>query len=724
VASHHLYRSFTLWHNRITMLLVDRLRNNDPELTSLGLVRAVQLGGSSNIPAFLEALQSNHTVETLILGVAVYDNRHPRSLSAVHARALLQSFGSMPLKNLVIQGGEPHGDIKTPLLMPLLTPQMVQIQWKNCLRLASAVDASILSAAFQDHANLKSLEISGLKAYGHVHGEPPRLDALIQTLGTVPTLEYLKINGHRSLHYTYHHPLLSGDAMVALCRLSNLKGVELSNLPLEKQGGVELIVSLLSNQNLRYLVINDHAVGQEVVMSDETFEERVRPLLESNYTIQNLELMGSRGEQQAVMNMYLKLNRAGRHVMKEANTLEWTYLMDRVRDDQSALFYILRELPELCAMPSVVLEDPNAATTSSPPVTTSSPRPPQSPPVSVFNNVPLVIRLETNDPTLTCLGLVRSVQLGGADSIPRFLQGLRNNHTVETLVLSGAIYDGRYRRSLPANQGRELLQSFGSMPLKSLTIQGGGPHGDITTPLLMPLVTPQMVVLQWSSCVRLVSANDASSLGAAFQEHANLKSLDISGLKVYGHVDGEAPRLDPLVQALGTVPTLEYLKVNGDRALHYSYHHPLLSGESLAALSRMPNLKSLELSDLPLESEGAGVETIVALLSMQSLKYLVIKNHVVAGQFAMSEEIFHVKVRPLLDSNYTIQNLELSVSQDQQDVIDLYLTLNRAGRHVMKESNTLEWIYLMDRVREDPSALFYILRELPDLCSAPNVNQE
>jgi hypothetical protein len=341
----------------------------------------------------------------------------------------------------------------------------------------------------------------------------------------------------------------------------------------------------------------------------------------------------------------------------------------------------------------------------------------------------LTNRLETNDPTLTFLELVRAAKLGGADNIPRFLQGLRTNHTVETVVLAGPIYAGHYRRPLRGcNDVREmLLQSFPSMPsLKSLKIQGGSePRRGIKPSLLIPLVTPQMVELVCSHCVRLVSANDALSLGAAFRGHANLKSLEISGLKMYGHVDGEGRRLDPLVEALGTVPTLEYLKVKGHHALKYNYHHPMLGGASLTALSRLPNLKSLELSNLSLEREEGGVDIlsiVLALLSKPSLQYLVIKT-MPSAHLMMSDEVFHKKVRPLLESNYTIQTLELSDfswEHDQQAVIDLYLTLNRAGRHVMKDSNssTLEWIYLMDRVRENQSALFYILRELPDLCSA------
>jgi hypothetical protein len=224
----------------------------------------------------------------------------------------------------------------------------------------------------------------------------------------------------------------------------------------------------------------------------------------------------------------------------------------------------------------------------------------------------------------------------------------------------------------------------------------------------------------------LRSANAASSLGAAFRGHANLKYLLISHIKVYDDVvNGEAPRLDPLIQALGTVPTLEYVKLTGriflDHITCCTCDNPLISDESLVALSRLPNLKSLELSNLLLQRAGVVDTNILALLlSKQSLKTLVI-NNLAIGKLIMSDELFHEKVRPLLDSNYTIQTLKLSViSQEQQAVIDLYLTLNRAGRHVMKDSNssTLEWIYLMDRVRENQSALFYILRELPDLCSA------
>jgi hypothetical protein len=346
----------------------------------------------------------------------------------------------------------------------------------------------------------------------------------------------------------------------------------------------------------------------------------------------------------------------------------------------------------------------------------------------------LINRLETNDPTLTFLDLSRAAQFGGAENIPRFLQSLRNNRTVEIILLEGEVHDRRFRGSLRGNQLKELFHSFASMPLKSLKILGGNhPHGEIETSLLLPLVTPQMVELRCCNCMTLRSANAASSLGAAFRGHANLKYLLISHIKVYDDVvNGEAPRLDPLIQALGTVPTLEYVKLTGriflDHITCCTCDNPLISDESLVALSRLPNLKSLELSNLLLQRAGVVDTNILALLlSKQSLKTLVI-NNLAIGKLIMSDELFHEKVRPLLDSNYTIQTLKLSViSQEQQAVIDLYLRLNRAGRHVMKDSNssTLEWIYLMDRVREDQSALFYILRERPDLCSAPNVvNQQ
>jgi hypothetical protein len=369
----------------------------------------------------------------------------------------------------------------------------------------------------------------------------------------------------------------------------------------------------------------------------------------------------------------------------------------------------------------------------------------------------LVSRL-LNDKTLEQLELYCAVLFDTQDGSERFLNAFQNNKSIKRLQVGSIFYDSRH--GLIGSQSREdnlqFLESVSQLvQLQELTIRGCFPWGDISTQLLAPMISPHLTHLSLGSCLKLATADQVASLADAIAGHEQLRQIKLRGIRIYAYdanMDDTIPRLDPLVHALASIPTLEDLELHCHISLNYNYHHPVLGNDSLTSLCRQANLQCLELSNLRLdcrhletiaqsvnhrqhqnlkklvieeyrctvgESDTTrGLESILQLLEHSCLLTLVVKNDTHGDDYkALSPSTFDI-VRRLLEKNYHVRKLDVDVTKVQKEVIALYLRLNRAGRQLLQEPNASkgEWIRIMDHVKDDSSALFCILRECPELC--------
>jgi hypothetical protein len=289
----------------------------------------------------------------------------------------LNSLGTLAnLRALVIQSSSRFHIEVIPaqgLLSLRQAPQLRRLVLEDMQITAShKAFISALATAVESHSSLKEIVMTNFFANDWANTGPNVLDPLIWTLATIPNLELLELSGCGS------HALCGQDAqLLSSTSLSKLLGkptlqhLQLSFLELDDQHFEAIASQLRMNESLTNLSLDYHNLnsrGFREMMQAMEYNSSVKTLslrslrdigndgfaeamkmLQLNYSIESLSVTAS-PSQQAQIDLYLRMNRAGRDMLREpsASMSQWVDVIARNSDDIDVVRHLLQEIPGLC----------------------------------------------------------------------------------------------------------------------------------------------------------------------------------------------------------------------------------------------------------------------------------------------------------------------------------------------------------------------------------------
>ena len=205
--------------------------------------------------------------------------------------------------------------------------------------------------------------------------------------------------------------------------------------------------------------------------------------------------------------------------------------------------------------------------------------------------------------------------------------------------------------------------------------------------------------------------------------------------------DNEFYLLDPIILALSKIKTLKRIDLSC-LASYIPWKSSYISDVALQQLFRLPNLQSLDLSNLRLsdtqfeiiaqhEREKRqlkrlvlnlnynsidGLKSIVELIGSSSpLQHLEVQNDIL-----LSENLYWA-VMERLESNSALCELKCATREvyHSPGSIDSFLLLNRTGLRedfFDQKASHQRCVEILDQVRSDVNCIYYLLRERPTLC--------
>lgn len=282
---------------------------------------------------------------------------------------------------------------------------------------------------------------------------------------------------------------------------------------------------------------------------------------------------------------------------------------------------------------------------------------------------------------------------------------------------------------------------------------------EITGTILSLGITPKLTVLDVKSGLTLLNQDDRTALGKVIYEHECLGEIRLHNLVVKERLLNRwnkhpTPPLDILVPAFASIVFLNVLELSCKEEeptppdMVAVSPKPMLSLLGIKELCHSLTLQRLELSRLNLTDDHFGV--LVEQLSQQAasscLTQLVLNENnntdsglaIVASLLFKSEcTIQHLECyqsysvvggmtialfEDALRTNTTLQTLrihqwgdddiEMVESRRAKSIIQYYLQLNQRGRRCLvdKRAKQDQWLDLMVKVKDDPSQLYFCLR--------------
>lgn len=335
----------------------------------------------------------------------------------------------------------------------------------------------------------------------------------------------------------------------------------------------------------------------------------------------------------------------------------------------------------------------------------------------------------------------------------QFLEALENSTSLRKISLQGPAYEQHlfYNKE----NCRRLFDAITRLPsVETLEIVSGCSLEKDYVMAIMALQPLSRLVLK--NCIRILSHNVPLMFQMALQKHPSLTHVELRNIYMVGYAAGQEqaiPRLDPIMDALASIPHLEHVVLSCTAGTLYSYRGPLHSAMCMAKLVMKtslktfkvehlrvtdmdlgclanhlgPNLEALRLSsyhpDELQEKVGPGLFALVqhALDATSTIKILTIEGLICTDSDSNPMPIrtpLEDLVISLLENNTTMEELKIpGLSLHTRNIVDMYLCLNRAGRrhlrNPMVSPSTLTDILV--QLSPSPDALLYVLQCNPGL---------
>jgi hypothetical protein len=257
---------------------------------------------------------------------------------------------------------------------------------------------------------------------------------------------------------------------------------------------------------------------------------------------------------------------------------------------------------------------------------------------------------------------------------------------------------------------------------------------------------PHMTQLQevtLSGEMSIENPHDVQILANVIQRHPTLRRIKLHNFVVYAaELPNSAPLLDNFLRSCLTLPNLEALHLQC-HASYKTWRQCYISVDVMGSICRSPRLQKLTLSKLGLQDEhfdcigqmlernkrsilsqlilsdngnsDTGTQSIVTHLlqpRFQGLERLEILNRFRASELTSD------LLLTLLDTNHSLQHCKFNLKQQYRAKVEFYLLLNRAGRRVIFNPDTLpeEAINVLGAASSNLSVLMQLLRDNPAIC--------
>lgn len=369
----------------------------------------------------------------------------------------------------------------------------------------------------------------------------------------------------------------------------------------------------------------------------------------------------------------------------------------------------------------------------------------QTPSAEIMGAALASVRLNRNRSSPTLIDLLASntkslwkLKLYKAPDYPAFalVQALKENTVVTTVDITWT-----FLRNVTEEDRGAILDTIGRLPnLEVITLEVVGP----TSILTVALQNAQHLKSLSVGKLRLATQDDVMKLSQALSNCQRLESLSLSSIRVLvqgdhvmgndgmvrfletdnnnnnNHAATEKIVLDPLLDAMASLPTLEHIR------LQHNLHGNKIqspSQQSLRSLCRAPR-KSLVFNSCGLVDEQC-IAIADELASHRASPFLSIL--VVTRNSQISPRGWCAFVN-MLEANYTIvdfhsgeEGQENEPSPDQKLKMAYFQKLNMAGRGRLLIDSTKAnlrdgWIDFLVKGRNDLDLLFYALQTNPSLC--------
>jgi hypothetical protein len=332
---------------------------------------------------------------------------------------------------------------------------------------------------------------------------------------------------------------------------------------------------------------------------------------------------------------------------------------------------------------------------------------------------PLVARLNDNDPTL------RRLKLESTDEIEynKISQALRKNYSVKSFQICDGVFSVEGFRSPTWKQLRALLQSVETMNnLEELDLNGK---------------------------MSIDNEHDVRVIANAIFEHPRLKAVKLQDFVVHAsdHEDA-APLLEPLINAASSINRLEDLHLRC-LANYKRWNRSFLTCGALIPFCQSKKLQRLALSNVGLRDEhlctiarevGRNPDTVLEELILNKNKNTSKGVEAMAKLLTPNSTIQRIEVHnhqrvenstcevilEKLDKNYMIKYFHVNVPYMYRREIDFYLLLNRTGREVLLNPDSVpaEAVNVLAAANGNIGIIMHLLRDNPTLCKSPESNQE
>ncbi len=335
----------------------------------------------------------------------------------------------------------------------------------------------------------------------------------------------------------------------------------------------------------------------------------------------------------------------------------------------------------------------------------------------------------------------------------QFLEALETNTSLKEIALQGPAYEQHlfYNKE----KCRRLFDAITQLPsVESLEIISGCSLEKDHVMAIMAIQPLARLVLK--NCIRIFSHSVPLMFQMALQKHPSLTHVELRNIYMVGYAAGQEqaiPRLDPILDALASIPHIQHAVLSCTAGTLYSYRGPLHSAKCMAKLIEKsslksfkaehlritdkdlecianhlgPNLESLRLSsyhpDESQEKVGPGLYELVqlALAPTSTIKVLTIEGFTCMDSDydpILSRTPLEGLVLSLLQHNYTIEELKIpGLSSETRTIVEMYLRLNRAGRRYLQNPkvspSTLTDILV--RLKDCPNSILYVLHRNPGL---------
>lgn len=234
---------------------------------------------------------------------------------------------------------------------------------------------SALAYIVENHPSLTTIRLRNFFANDFSNESPNILDPLIWTVATVPNLQTFEFSGcgsHALCGQTIQ--LISPIALSKLLQTStNLLKLDLSFLELEDTHFETIANHLQVNTSITELTLDYHRLGclgfdkmmksmeknitikllslRSLTDIGDVGYQQAMNMLRGNYTIEQLSVTASHPTQQAEIDLYLRMNNAGRSLLQNPNTPlhKWLDVLAGTSDDLDVTRHLIQEIPELCS---------------------------------------------------------------------------------------------------------------------------------------------------------------------------------------------------------------------------------------------------------------------------------------------------------------------------------------------------------------------------------------